>query len=63
MQTIDLQSTLASKEIEDWRGFASSKAQSGKGKYLQELQSIDNEFLINITIRKVPIIKNGGNLL
>lgn len=58
-----MQSTLASKEIENWCGLASSKAQLRKGKYLQGLQSIDNEFLIENSIRKVPIIKNGGNII
>ncbi|XP_025997044.2 uncharacterized protein LOC113005544 [Solenopsis invicta] len=59
-QRTDVQNIIASREEEDWRGLAATESQS-KGRYLQEM-SIENEFLLDKNIRKIPIIKNGGNL-
>jgi hypothetical protein len=45
--------------VEDWSGLATSVTQS-TGRYLQK--TIQNEFLLEKNIHKVPIIKNGNNV-
>lgn len=57
-QKTDNQNIIASREVEDWHGLAATESQ---GRYLQG-KSIENEFLLDKNIRKIPIIKNGGNL-
>lgn len=54
-QNINIQDIIATKEIEDWRCLATTDVQS-KGRYLQK-DSIQNEFLLESNIRKIPIIK------
>lgn len=57
----NVENILASREVEDWRGLVTTQEKKLKGRYLQGT-SIQNEFLLDKNIRKMPIIKNGGNV-
>jgi len=52
---------LPSREVENWRGLATTKEKKTRSKYLQK-DNIENQFLLNDKIMKIPIMKNGGNI-
>jgi len=52
---------LPSREVENWRGLATTKEKKTKSKYLQK-DNIENQCLLNDKIMKIPIMKNGGNI-
>lgn len=56
----NVQDIIATKEIENWRGLATTDIKS-KGRYLQK-ENIQNEFLLKSNICKISIMKNGNNL-
>jgi len=60
-KTNNIQNIIASREVEDWRGLAITQETQPKGRYLQG-KCIENEFLLEKNIQKIPIIKNGGNV-
>lgn len=52
---------LPTREVENWRGLATTKEKKTRSKYLQT-DNIENQFLFNDKITKIPIMKNGGNI-
>jgi len=59
-KTRNVQNIIASREVEDWHGLTTVESQS-RGRYLQE-KNVENEFLLDKKIHKIPIIRNGGNV-
>lgn len=49
-KTNNIQNIIASREVEDWRGLATTQETQSRGRYLQG-KCIENEFLLEKNVR------------